>query len=92
VTLVRAITMQLFKRSCKAKERWHKKALFVNFSKARIVLEVTTEPEIEPPLKNMRPLKRKHDQSWTPAMGPHSEMEELLKQEQYGLLGFFGCR
>jgi hypothetical protein len=84
--------MQLFKRSSSAREKWHKKALFVDLSRTRIVLVVTTEPKSEPSFKNKRLLKPKRAPSWTPTVGPHSAMEELLKQEQYGLLGFFSCR
>lgn len=91
MTLVRAISMQLFKRSSNAKEKWHKKALFVDLDKTRIVLVVTTEPKSELSFKNKSLLKPKRAQSWTPMVGPHYAMEEL-RQEQYGLLGFFSCR
>jgi hypothetical protein len=92
MTLIGAMSMHLFKRSSNAKEKWHKKALFVNLSKTRIVLVVATEPKSELPLKEKTLMKPKHAQSWTPTVGPYSAMEELLKQEQYGLLGFISCR
>jgi len=92
MTLIRVISMHLFKRSSNAKEKWHKKALFVDLSKTRIVLVVTTEPNSELPLKEKTLMKPKDEPSWTPTVGSHSAMEELLKQEQYGLLGFFSCR
>lgn len=68
--------MKLFNRSSSAEEKWHKKAIFVNFSKTRIVFVHTTEtkPECEP--------------SRIPKMEPQSVIEELLNQEEYGLLWF----
>jgi len=71
--------MKLFNRSGNAEEKWHKKALFVDFNKTRVVFVDTTEtkPESEP--------------SWIPKMGPQFVIEELLNQEEYGLLGFFSC-
>jgi hypothetical protein len=73
----RMMIMKLFKRSSSAKEKWHKKALFVNLSRTRIVLVVTNErkPECVP--------------SSISSKEPHSVIEELLEQEQYGLLRFF---
>lgn len=71
--------MRLFKRPSNPEEKWHKKALFVNLSRTRIVLVVTTEPKPE-----CAP-------SWIPAKEPHSVIEEFLEQEQCGLLGFFSC-
>jgi hypothetical protein len=68
--------MKLFNRSSSAEEKWHKKAIFVNLSKTRIVFVDTTEtkPECEP--------------SRIPKMEPQSVIEELLNQEEYGLLWF----
>jgi hypothetical protein len=38
-------TMQLFNRTRKAEKRWHKKALFLNSSKTRVVLVATARPK-----------------------------------------------
>lgn len=80
--------MHLFKGSSSAREKWHKKALFVDLSKTRIVLVVTTEPKSQLSFKNKRPVKPKRMPSWTPTMDPHFAIKEPLKQEQIALFMF----
>jgi len=52
--------MKLFNRTGKAQENWHRKALFLNLSKTRIVLIAAVRP------------KPKHEPSWIPKeeLGP----------------------
>lgn len=88
MSLRRAMSMHLFKRSSSAREKWHKKALFVDLSKTRIVLVVTTEPKSQLSFKNKRLLKPKRIPSCTPTMEPHSAIKESLRQEQTALWGF----
>jgi hypothetical protein len=38
-------TMQLFNRTGKAEKKWHKKALFLNSGRARVVLVGTARPK-----------------------------------------------
>ena len=82
------MSVQLFKGSSSAREKWHKKALFVDPSRTRIVLVVTTEPESRLSFENKRVLKPERMPSWTPKMEPHFAIKEILKQEQIALLLF----
>ena len=52
--------MKLFRRGEKAKEKWHMKALFVDLSKTKIVLETTGK------------LKKPKKQSWSTNIRDHS--------------------
>jgi len=69
---VKVITMRLFKRSVSAREKWHRKALFVNLSKTRIILVSTADPEPE------------GVPFWIPKKEPSSAIKELAEEEQYG--------
>ena len=42
-------TMQLFNRTGKAEKKWHKKALFLNSSRTRVVLVGTARPKPKGP-------------------------------------------
>lgn len=77
-TVRRMITVKLFNKLSHAEEKWHKRAIFVNLDKTRIIFAKAhaTKLECEPsPISDIE---------------PQFEMEELLlNQQEYGLLGFF---
>lgn len=56
--------MKLFNRTGKAQKNWHRKALFLNLSKTRIVLVAAARP------------KPKHIPSWI----PKKELDPSVKQ------------
>jgi len=70
--------MKLFNKTGKAQKNWHRKALFLNLSKTRVVMVASARP------------KSKHAPSWIPKKELDPSIKQVLEmssvRDEYGPL------